>query len=322
MRVLFATDGSESAEAALTMLEGFGNRRTTELTVLSASAVRGQGTLEGMFSPEAVAHIRSGVEDVVAATKDRLQRSGFRADGRAEEGEPAARILEMISSGSYDLTVVGAGRHSWLGRFLLGSTSMQVLRRSPSSVLVVHQSPAEGENLRVLVAADGSQGARHAAAQFRDLADSAECSVSVLSVAEATAEPPPAVTFPAVAWRPPEAAANQFQQEVEHAMKAAEAAARAEAERFRSAGFRVEKELALGGSPAQVILYECQNGSHDLVVVGSRGLGRLGSALFGSVGDAVARHAPGVFVGRTAPPAESKQAEDEPLGLRYKSWWP
>lgn len=304
------------------MVEALGNRASTELTVMSSSAVREQGTLEGLFSADAIAHIHQRVEELVNATRDRMLDAGFRVDGRVEEGEPAVQIPQIVETDGYDLTVLGAGRHSWFGRFLLGSTSMRVLRRSVSSVMVVHQSPADGEKVRVLVAADDSEEARTAAAQFRDFADPGRCVVSVVAVAEATAEPPPAVSFPAIAWRPPERVENQFQEGAQEATRAAEAVAHREGGKFREAGFEVEGVLALGGSPAQVILHESQAGAYDLVVVGSRGLGRLGSVVFGSVGDAVARHAPGAFVGRIPRPAEKDEDEDEPLGLRYKSWWP
>jgi nucleotide-binding universal stress UspA family protein len=45
--------------------------------------------------------------------------------------------------------------------------------------------------------------------------------------------------------------------------------------------------IVVAGQPAQVILERLREGRHDLLVMGTRGLGRVGSALLGSVSQAV-----------------------------------
>ena len=45
--------------------------------------------------------------------------------------------------------------------------------------------------------------------------------------------------------------------------------------------------VVAAGHPAEVILAQLRNGNHDLLVMGTRGLGRVGSALLGSVSQAV-----------------------------------
>jgi len=45
--------------------------------------------------------------------------------------------------------------------------------------------------------------------------------------------------------------------------------------------------IVVAGHPAHVILARLRDGRHDLLVMGTRGLGRVGSALLGSVSQAV-----------------------------------
>ena len=69
------------------------------------------------------------------------------------------------------------------------------------------------------------------------------------------------------------------------------------------AGARMTKQVAelpddvsvtsvvMAGAPAQVILERLREGRHDLLVMGTRGLGRVGSALLGSVAQQVLHQA-------------------------------
>lgn len=58
----------------------------------------------------------------------------------------------------------------------------------------------------------------------------------------------------------------------------------------------------LSGDPADTIVSASRAGDYDLIVVGSRGRGRLGAALLGSVSSTVAAHAgrPVLVVGETS----------------------
>jgi nucleotide-binding universal stress UspA family protein len=64
-----------------------------------------------------------------------------------------------------------------------------------------------------------------------------------------------------------------------------------------SAGFSVDTKVIVG-QPAPEILDQAGKGDYGLVVMGSRGLGGVGSALLGSVSDAVSRHARAALVSR------------------------
>jgi nucleotide-binding universal stress UspA family protein len=130
----------------------------------------------------------------------------------------------------------------------------------------------------VLVAVDGSRHSDMALEHAIELARDGNARLTIL-----TATPPPAgvsLTGPG-------------------AIAAAAAAARMEQDFddvLRAAADCVPDDLPVttvhaSGHPAQAILNEMERGHHDLIVMGSRGLG-LARALMGSVSHRVLRHAP------------------------------
>ena len=62
--------------------------------------------------------------------------------------------------------------------------------------------------------------------------------------------------------------------------------------------------IVVAGHPADVILERLREGRHDLLVMGTRGLGRVGSALLGSVSQTVLHKARGAGA-RGARPARA-----------------
>jgi nucleotide-binding universal stress UspA family protein len=128
--------------------------------------------------------------------------------------------------------------------------------------------------LNILVAIDGSE---HGAAALRTAAQLAREEHARLTVLTAV---PPAPAF-AQLTAPGVAALGDA------------------AHLLGEAGARMTKQIEAGpddvsvtsivmaGPPAQVILERLREGRHDLLVMGTRGLGRVGSALLGSVSQTV-----------------------------------
>jgi nucleotide-binding universal stress UspA family protein len=280
MKILFATDGSEASQRAEALLTSIANR-SSEVEVLSVVATNPHGPEAALFGMEAIAQIREHVEATASRSAARLQDAGFRAVARVVSGPPAETIVREGIAGAYDLTVLGAGSHRSLGRLLLGSTSFNVLHSSSLSVLIVHETPVRAAPLRVLVATDGSDQVQRAAAMLADLADPDRCRVTVLSVARTPIDV--LVPFTPVTG----SAESQLRSDV---VEKADHVAERTAGDLRRRGFQCDT-LALDGAPHGVIVDECESGDYDLVVVGSRGLGRMRRSVLGSVSDAVVRHA-------------------------------
>ncbi|MBW3591516.1 MAG: universal stress protein [Actinobacteria bacterium] len=306
MRVLFATDGSESSNAALAMLEVVADREAIDLTVLSVSPFKAQGAGQPLVPPQMLSDVRDRHYTVANEATRRLEDAKFQVTARVDEGNTKKRIVEIAESDDFDLVLVGAGEHSWFDKLLLGSTSRYVLHRTSASVLVVHELRRRAEPVRVLVASDGSPAAEAAAERLRQFADPSQCVVTVLSVAQTAAEVLPPISRPEGDLEGASQVQNYLAEEALRSEEAARSVAQAEAARFRAEGFRVEEELAVGGPTSRVILDEAHREGYDLVVVGSSGLNPVEEAVLGSTGDAVARNTRAALVGRPAP----SQVED------------
>lgn len=290
LKILYATDGSPASDAAATLLEAVGRRSNVDLSVVSV--VDAEPLLPEAYVVEAEV-LNDAVErawEVVNAMTARVAAAGFSTYGDVLRGRPGPALLRAAKEDEQDLVMVGAGRHTWLDRLLLGSTSTHVLHSSPISVLVVHEPPAGEGPLRVLVATDGSPSAGKAVELLSRFADPLQCAVTVLSVAQ--------IPY-AVAFEPPYAAMAGIDVGlIDKTKETARVRANEAAQELRRVGFQAEP-LAAEGSAHHLIVDEAEKGGYDLVVAGSRGHGVLGRSLVGSVSDAVARNARAALIARS-----------------------
>jgi nucleotide-binding universal stress UspA family protein len=133
----------------------------------------------------------------------------------------------------------------------------------------------------VLVAFDGSPDAQLALEQAIALAQAYRARLALVAVV-----PPP----PPFAWQAPGGLVQV------HEAQQAELD-----QRLRAAADSVPEDLPvthrlMDGDPAKEILRAAREGDHDLVVLGSRGHGRVSSALLGSVSRRVMHDAPVVVM--------------------------
>jgi nucleotide-binding universal stress UspA family protein len=129
---------------------------------------------------------------------------------------------------------------------------------------------------RILVAVDGSPDAHRALAQAVELARDQNARLTLLTVIS------PLAGFASLA----PSSADQVA-----------LARRCYEQILREATDAVPPDISvttllLEGPPAKRIVERVREGGHDLVVMGSHGRGRLGSALLGSVSQQVVHHSP------------------------------
>jgi nucleotide-binding universal stress UspA family protein len=147
-RVMFATDGSPSAQAAELMLSDWPIFAALPIHVLSvADVVRPwttgiAPTMYGQVLDAYGAQLREAKAEHQRIATDaaaRLRESGRHADAEMRDGDAAGEVIAVADQRGADLIVLGSRGRTGFTRLLLGSVARNVLSGSAASVLVVHQ---------------------------------------------------------------------------------------------------------------------------------------------------------------------------------------
>lgn len=146
MKVLIATDGSDTAADAIKRLGDFISPATTEAILLSVypNPLAGTSGLERTYldATEVEVQLRREAERMVAEGQAILESRGFKGvRSRVVEGDAASVILDVSAEEQVDLVVVGSHGRTGLSRFLMGSVSSRVVDHAACSVLVIRHSP-------------------------------------------------------------------------------------------------------------------------------------------------------------------------------------
>jgi len=286
-RIIVACDGSAGAEQALTLVAneawppGTRVRLVTALPTSDSAAGRAMGLSAGLivaFEQEAIAATTTTLADLAR----RLERPGWSVETAVLRGRAAEAIAADARDWSGTLVVVGSRGLGSIATMVLGSTSAELADLAPCPVLV-----ARTTTLRpVLLATDGSDGARDAETALAGLPGIREATVRVVSVAS--------LGNPWVASITPRAgaqaqAAHALYVEQERASR--EAVAGSAVGRLREHGIEAAWEVRVGDAAQQIVEASRDSGA-ALVVVGARGLTGVARAVLGSVSRKVLVHTP------------------------------
>ncbi len=133
-RIVFATDGSKTADKALKFLSTKlkpdvqnGNAGTTPIEVVVTHA------MSFLNYPE----LKEAGRRLVEVSAKKLITAGYVVNVVVPLGKPADEVLKIASKKNADLIVTGAKGLGALARFLLGSVSTRIVQHSKCSVLVV-----------------------------------------------------------------------------------------------------------------------------------------------------------------------------------------
>jgi nucleotide-binding universal stress UspA family protein len=279
MRVLLATDGSETARAAAEWLLTFPLPTSAKVRALAVATIP-------LLLPttESVDQLRQRlverIRPIASEARGVLAKRWTDVEEHVSEGDPRDEIMHMAEQWPADLVVVGARGLTPLKRVLLGSVSTAIAHLAPCPVLVVRGRPRALRT--VLLASDGSVDARRAAALLASLPLDRDLRVRLLSVVE----PPIFVAEPELAGTavaPLERMLSDWKAEAERMLVQLEAD-------FKERAGGVEREVSVGRAGEEIVAAAAKAGV-DLVVVGARGLGRVRRLVLGSVSDYVLHHA-------------------------------
>ena len=168
-RILFATDGSPGAMAALEFLGSMPLRPEDEIIVVTYPSyfLAARPDQTGLIG-KLMEGRRRAAQTTADETVQRLAGSGARVSGVVAQGlEAVDAILRVAVERSPDLLVMGSRGLGPVSSVVVGSTARTLALLSPVPVLIVR---GRGKALRrVLVAVDGSEASRAALGAFARL---------------------------------------------------------------------------------------------------------------------------------------------------------
>ena len=194
---------------------------------------------------------------------------------------PATAITACASRYEADVILMGARGLSSVKRVVLGSVSKEVLRLTnlPVTLFKSVKNRRLNDPTRLLVAVDGSPSALRATAYAAKLVrELPRCEVHLLHVR-------PSLTYGGVLVSSPDALIAHWSAKDAETAFAEPAALLDQAKQTYT--LHIED-----GEPAACIVNAARTLEMDLVLMGTRGLGRIATLVMGSVADAVLRQAP------------------------------
>lgn len=286
MEILLPFDGSGSAEQALRLLEGYrGDRSRITPVVLNVQRPPVHFWPSELVEPKRVeSALSEEARRITEPALNRLKAAGYTAIGEVRVAASAASILQTCSARGASAILMGTRGKSGASGLLVGSVAMRVVQGSSVPVILAKEGirlPASmGAGLRVLLPVDGSMHADKAVAQASRWAAWLGIShAQILLVAEP-------IRFVEIIAPPHRDALRQW------SGAKAEAALLGAKNILAASRIPCDAAVVYGDDPAGRIAEYAAEGSFDMILMGTRGLGAVPQVLFGSVAMKVAGFAP------------------------------
>jgi len=289
MKILLATDGSDTAQAALDFIQAFPFPEDSEIalvTVIDQDKIPREdkhdlSDKQKSALRETEEAVRKTCDKILTKGAERLRKAGMDSTTQVRYGHPAEEIVHAAEELGSDLVVVGSHGHTGIKRYLLGSVSFPVLAHAPCSVLIVkgkHKRRTADDGLRLLLAYDDSPSAEKAVDFCASLPLGDKDKVTITHVL-------PLVTL--------------FRQDIAQRLgwhwkqqkRAARDALRRVADKARWSTPNVDQKLRESGDVPDAILKTAKKLDSDLVAVGHKGTGAIEKFLVGSVATRIGHHA-------------------------------
>jgi len=290
-KVLLATDGSEEAILAAHVAADLAKKTDSELHIVYARPritphhpgyYVGPEVIEGAAERERKLLDHEAQRLLDAQVEQVRTVGGPTAQTHLRIGRVDEEIIAAAEELGAGLIVVGSRGQGGIRRALMGSVSDSVVRHAHCPVMVV-RGEAVVFPTRILLATDGSEEANLAASTAAEMAKSTNSELHVICVEHTPAvyyEMPGTVVDPTLQSRLEEGADEAAKTTLEE-----------QVQKIKETGIEVAGSHTREGFPDEEIVGLAGRLSAGLIVMGSRGRGRLRRALMGCVSDSVVRHA-------------------------------
>lgn len=283
MKILFATDGSPSAQRAQTLLASLKLPPDTDIEVLNVDPVYDENDLPPDGLAELHRLLREDTDKELDAVRVSLSAPGRTVTTSVRFGRPGGAIVEAAERSAADLVVVGSRGHGQFLSALLGSVAAEVVDRAPCPVLVARAASIT----RVVLAVDDSAGSHVAEKIAASLPFISSVPVRVVSVSPLL----PAWYASADAAGAGAYSGEIYERILDDQRASHERLAAAVTQRLAARGIATAAEVPEGDA-AYGVVEAATRAAADLIVVGSRGTTGLKRLVLGSVARGILYHAP------------------------------
>jgi len=132
-KILVGFDGSEGSERALNrammLIEEFG-----ELILLAVVPTESDETF---VDADAYKKMKKRAETLISNTIKDIGIQDFTIDGVVEQGDAAAKIIDVANRLNVDLIILGSKGTSEIGRYTIGSVANKVVQYAHKPVMLV-----------------------------------------------------------------------------------------------------------------------------------------------------------------------------------------
>ncbi|NHN60250.1 MULTISPECIES: universal stress protein [Halorussus] len=271
--ILVPTDGSPCAEVAAEYAEDLATRYDATVHALCVVDSR---ALEN--APE-YDRLKAERTEIAERTCANLSVTGIETEQAVRTDVPHTAILRYAADNGIDLVVMGTHGRTGVERYLLGSVTEKVVRRSDVPVLTVKADDDAGATYPytdILVPTDGSEGAAAAVGPAVDIAGTYDARVHALSVVDTMATGV-------------DVGSDAILDALEEAARAAVSSVE---ERATAASASAVETSVEYGTPYREIRSYVDAHEIDLVVMGTRGRSGIERYLLGSVAEKTVRTSP------------------------------
>ena len=278
MRILIPVDGSTCSRAAVRFIGARSKfmGEKPDVTLLNVQQ-NSPGTVIEHFSLEAVRSVYEAEgKAIVEKLAPEIEAYGIEPHMAVRIDDCGPAVAKIAVDDNIDLITMGSRGLSPVKSFFLGSVSRSVLEHTTTPVLLVREKELpERENLRLLLAVDGSDYGESAAAFIADHPGlfGPNPTIDVIFVAPDYAK----MALAEIDSVTPAPTLKFFEKENQLAWENAVTPVLAT---LRDAGFDTKAVKRTGDAAEAIAAYAGENA--DLIVMGSHGWGKFKSAVLGS----------------------------------------